>query len=600
MSPAHSFSARNLKYYPLSLKWAVELGGLGFVKSSFKVPLTKQGGKLVKFVDASTNELLNLKPEVVLDLPRRLSREFGLSPEFIDTSVAPYLVQTIGREPLERRYGIRKPPKFIVSKMNHYSWPKGAGEYFTALLHSPLTHTPAILGIGRDHVHEIDVDENARMDTEQLYHVLRNFALNGQPVYAVVAIMGTTEHGSVDPLSKILSLRSQLQDEHGMSFLAHCDAAWGGYFASLLHEPPAAYKGGRALDDGGEYVPEQALSAYTETQLRSMRDADSITVDPHKSGYVPYPAGGLCYKDERSKHLITWTGPYIDGGAGDVASMGVYGLEGSKPGAAPVAAYISNEVIGLHRGGYGALLGEAMFTSVKMYAHWVTMSLDSDVLIVVPLVRLPAERAGRPAAEVEAQRRFVRERIRDRPNRELVQDAEAMALVREMGSDLSINAFACNFRVTPGGEANTDVSEASYLNKRIIERLSVVRVDDEARDKPVLLMGTELDARRYGACLRAFKRRLGLDEDDAGGLSALCNVSMTPFPTTGNFMTELAEAFQKVAEEEVQVSEIFNRISMLTNRRSVELLEAEQACACNPQLRYAGHKNTPFDVHADV
>ncbi|OSX64773.1 hypothetical protein POSPLADRAFT_1044229 [Postia placenta MAD-698-R-SB12] len=283
-----------------------------------------------------------------------------------------------------------------------------------------------------------------------------------------------------------------------------------------------------------------------------MRDADSITVDPHKSGYVPYPAGGLCYKDERSKHLITWTGPYIDGGAGDVASMGVYGLEGSKPGAAPVAAYISNEVIGLHRGGYGALLGEAMFTSVKMYAHWVTMSLDSDVLIVVPLVRLPAERAGRPAAEVEAQRRFVRDRIRDRPNRELVQDAEAMALVKEMGSDLSINAFACNFRVTPGGEANTDVSEASYLNKRIIERLSVVRVDDEARDKPVLLMGTELDARRYGACLRGFKRRLGLDEDDAGSLSALCNVSMTPFPTTGNFMTELAEAFQKVAEEEVQ------------------------------------------------
>lgn len=38
----------------------------------------------------------------------------------------------------------------------------------------------------------------------------------------------------------------------------------------------------------------------------------------------------------------------------------------SKPGAAPVAAWLSHEVIGLHKSGYGALLGESLFTGVKV------------------------------------------------------------------------------------------------------------------------------------------------------------------------------------------------------------------------------------------
>jgi hypothetical protein len=39
----------------------------------------------------------------------------------------------------------------------------------------------------------------------------------------------------------------------------------------------------------------------------------------------------------------------------------------SKPGAAACATWLSHRVIGLHENGYGTLLGEAMFTSVKVY-----------------------------------------------------------------------------------------------------------------------------------------------------------------------------------------------------------------------------------------
>lgn len=38
----------------------------------------------------------------------------------------------------------------------------------------------------------------------------------------------------------------------------------------------------------------------------------------------------------------------------------------SKPGAAPVAAWMGHEVIGLHKGGYGFLLGQSVFTSTKV------------------------------------------------------------------------------------------------------------------------------------------------------------------------------------------------------------------------------------------
>ena len=70
------------------------------------------------------------------------------------------------------------------------------------------------------------------------------------------------------------------------------------------------------------------LSDHTQRQLESLKFADSITIDPHKSGYIPYPAGSLCYRNERMTSLVVWTTPYIDYGAENARTMGVYGLEG--------------------------------------------------------------------------------------------------------------------------------------------------------------------------------------------------------------------------------------------------------------------------------
>lgn len=176
----------------------------------------------------------------------------------------------------------------------------------------------------------------------------------------------STEEGSVDSLSGVLALRKRFQ-ARGLSFLVHADAAWGGYFCSML--PPDYHPGDIVnmptdVGAGEGYVPDSGLRVETQEDLFAMRFADSITVDPHKAGYIPYPAGGLCYRDERMRFLVTWTSPVLSRGA--LTSIGIYGVEGSKPGASAMSTWLSNVTIGLTPDGYGALLGEVTFTCSRV------------------------------------------------------------------------------------------------------------------------------------------------------------------------------------------------------------------------------------------
>jgi len=180
----------------------------------------------------------------------------------------------------------------------------------------------AVTGIGSGNIIGVPVDEQARMDCQALDVLLAESLQHHQAIYAVVAIMGTTEHGSVDPLSKVLALRRKYQ-RLGLSFLIHADAAWGGYFTSML-VPDSSSSGFKShLDD-----PTLFLNSYTENELRHLRFADSVTVDPHKSGYTPFPAGALCYRDGRLRYMVTWKSPVTGSVEVDTMEMGVYGLEG--------------------------------------------------------------------------------------------------------------------------------------------------------------------------------------------------------------------------------------------------------------------------------
>lgn len=187
------------------------------------------------------------------------------------------------------------------------------------------------------------------------------------------------------------------------------------------------------------------------------------------------------------------------------------------------------------------------------------MSTKDTSFIVVPFNELPAEKLKDSTPEqVEEERQKIRDRILGKSNAELVQedlerpdDDKAMVLLRALGSDLNINAFACNFRYS-NGTLNTDIEEANYLNRAVVERLSVDSPEDDPTKILFFLTSTEFQQTSYKGCVNHFKARLGLEPSE-NDLFVLRNVVMSPFPTEGDFTGKMADFFKTVVEEEVEV-----------------------------------------------
>lgn len=189
------------------------------------------------------------------------------------------------------------------------------------------------------------------------------------------------------------------------------------------------------------------------------------------------------------------------------------------------------------------------------------MTDDSLPFTVVPFNMLPSELAeGATQESIEAEKQWIRDNILSASNLQIVSNTNtspggdtALTLLRKLGSDLNINAFACNFKYS-NGDLNTDVLEANYFMQRIVESLSVDSPGDDPTKIPLYLTSTEFSHDLYGECAAKFKERLGL-EDSKQDLFVLRNVVMSPFPTEKDFIAELAGIFKKVATEAVKVSD---------------------------------------------
>lgn len=76
-------------------------------------------------------------------------------------------------------------------------------------------------------------------------------------------------------------------------------------------------------------------------------------------------------------------------------------------------------------------------------------------LIVTPFTMLPAELKGGTPEEIEAEKKFIRENILHKDNEAIFSNPKALELLKQVGGDIQINAFACNFELD--GKINTDV-----------------------------------------------------------------------------------------------------------------------------------------------
>ncbi|KAI5818181.1 pyridoxal-dependent decarboxylase domain protein [Pyronema omphalodes] len=518
------WAARNLKFYPLSLRNAMRSGEeLHMIENLFTITTCVGEEKL--FSSLTTWELLNLKVDDILAIPQRIYEQFGVSPAILQKAMDKHGVQSVGQAVLQKQYDV-PPMKVLITSTNHYSWPKAC----------------ALTGIGSENMISIPINDDASMDTVILEQTLKECYDKRQPVYAVIGIVGSTEEGAVDDIDAFIHLRERCQAK-GMSFVVHADAAWGGYFSSLKTPKPQFQPPGREFRT---VVLSLNLRERVNDALLAMKNCDSITIDPHKSGYVPYPAGALCYRNQNMRYLLTWSSPYISR-TNEPESVGVYGVEGSKPGAAAVAVWLSNCVIGMGKTGYGALLGEALYTSSMFSAYWAAMPTDSfkNDFKVVPFNKLPNEDWEDP----EVEKKFIRDRILGKSGEEILGDEEALEKLRNLGSDLTINCFTANFRIR-NGEWNTDVEMANRLNKSVVKRMSSVYPRQDPQKVDFFLTSTEFRQDVYGQCADTYKRRLGLV--GPADLFVMRNVVMNPHPTTGDFVGSLAQSYGKIIDEEIE------------------------------------------------
>lgn len=189
------------------------------------------------------------------------------------------------------------------------------------------------------------VDERGRLDLAALESMLTRGEIG-----CVVATLGTTGVGAVDPLPAILQLRKRF------GFRVHVDAAYGGYFGLADNLTP---EGRAAFDLIGQ--------------------ADSIVIDPHKHGLQPYGCGCVLFRDPGVENLYKHHSPYTYFSSSDL-HLGEISLECSRAGASAVALWATQRLLPLVRHGEFAQGLE----SSRRAALAFTQRLRADDRFVVP------------------------------------------------------------------------------------------------------------------------------------------------------------------------------------------------------------------------
>jgi tyrosine decarboxylase/aspartate 1-decarboxylase len=182
---------------------------------------------------------------------------------------------------------------------------------------------------------------------------------------AIVGTAGTSELGAVDPIVEL----SRIAVDHNVSL--HVDAAFGGLVIPFL-EPKM--QDGLAFDFGLEGVK-------------------SITVDPHKMGMVPIPAGGILFRDKASLESIRTETPYL-------SETPQYTFAGTRSGASAAATWAVFESLG--RDGFRKAVTHCMTLTEYLSREVRAMGLQ---LVVKPTLNIIGFRSHDSKKTVETLRR---------------------------------------------------------------------------------------------------------------------------------------------------------------------------------------------------
>jgi glutamate/tyrosine decarboxylase-like PLP-dependent enzyme len=332
------------------------------------------GGSHAPIAELPLWELLNVTNADALDLWDLLWQ--SAPPGDVERAVANHSLATIGYQEYSRRlalgYGDPLPAGVVlVAATAHYSWEK----------------IVRALGIGSAQLVHVPLDRCFRMDPDALWERVRALARRRQPILALVSVCGTTEESAVDRLDQVLEVRARAEAELGATFHLHSDACYGGYAAAVTRRADGTRREAAEIRESVGYDwPSDGWVRAVEALGR----ADSVSVDPHKMGYVPYAAGAILVRDGRTRHLVAVDPPYLapvelaQAGSSE-RFLGRYILEGSKPGAAAAAVWLSHKVIPLDERGYGYLIERTVAGARRLHTALGAADLRPFRAVMLPV-----------------------------------------------------------------------------------------------------------------------------------------------------------------------------------------------------------------------
>jgi L-2,4-diaminobutyrate decarboxylase len=153
--------------------------------------------------------------------------------------------------------------KVLCSEMSHFSLKKNL----------------SLLGLGQNAVIPVPVDKNYKMDILALKKTIQKQKELGNIPIAIVGTAGTTDFGSIDPLTEI----AEIAKENNIWF--HVDAAYGG---GLL------------------------LSENHKHKLSGIELSDSVTIDYHKTFFQPISSSGFFMRDKSFVDYIKYHADYLN------------------------------------------------------------------------------------------------------------------------------------------------------------------------------------------------------------------------------------------------------------------------------------------------
>ena len=151
--------------------------------------------------------------------------------------------------------------------------------YLSDQAHHSLQKALRIAGLGEATLRYLPIDQNLNLDISSLHETIEKDKAQGLIPFFLNASLGTTNTGTIDPLNEM----SEIASSHQLWF--HVDAAYGGFFRLL---------------------PEiKELTAGIEK-------ADSITLDPHKSLFLPFGTGAVLIKNLKALYQAhRYTADYL-------------------------------------------------------------------------------------------------------------------------------------------------------------------------------------------------------------------------------------------------------------------------------------------------